>query len=141
MTQSWHEQQLAEKNDLLQYRQEYTIVAATEAICQAMKEREVNRVGLSRLLNKTKGYVSQILNGNANLTLRTLSDALTVLGYGVKFQVSPLAAPAVPANEPPPEAMTLLIYRRDRMKIFFDADPASDDVLRTVLDTPQALAV
>jgi len=36
-------------------------------------------------MNKTKGFISQILNGSRNMTLGTLAEISYVLGYAPKI--------------------------------------------------------
>jgi transcriptional regulator with XRE-family HTH domain len=36
-------------------------------------------------MGKTKGFISQLLSGGRNLTLRTVADILHVLGYKVSL--------------------------------------------------------
>ncbi len=62
------------------YQQERTILAVTEMICEVMEQEQISRVELAHRLGRTKGFVSQILDGTANMTMRTLSDIMTELG-------------------------------------------------------------
>jgi transcriptional regulator with XRE-family HTH domain len=57
----------------------------TEAFCRILKEKKIKRSGLAEKMGKTKGYISQILNGGRNITLRTLSDIAYYLGYQVNI--------------------------------------------------------
>jgi transcriptional regulator with XRE-family HTH domain len=59
--------------------QEETVLEVTELICELMESRRVTRSQLATLLGKTKGYVSQLLDGKANMTLKTLGDVLFAL--------------------------------------------------------------
>ena len=68
-------------------RQERFIVEVTEGIIQLMKERAISRKELAELLGKSKGRISQLLDGEANLTLRTLSDIYAALGHRVVMGV------------------------------------------------------
>jgi len=65
--------------------EEELILEFTETICDLLEEENVSRKELADRLGKTKGFVSQLLNGGRNLTLRTVADILHVLGYKVKF--------------------------------------------------------
>jgi transcriptional regulator with XRE-family HTH domain len=66
--------------------QEELILEVTETICELLEDEKVSRKGLADRLGKTKGFVSQLLNGGRNLTLRTVADILHVLGYKVSLQ-------------------------------------------------------
>ena len=61
--------------------QEELILEVTETICELLENEKVSRKELADRLGKSKGFVSQLLNGGRNLTLRTVADILHVLGY------------------------------------------------------------
>jgi len=61
--------------------QEELILEVTETICEVLEKEKISRKELADRLGKTKGFVSQLLNGGRNLTLRTVADILHVLGY------------------------------------------------------------
>jgi transcriptional regulator with XRE-family HTH domain len=63
--------------------QEELILEVTESICKLLGEENVSRKQLADRLGKSKGFISQLLNGGRNLTLRTVADILHVLGYKV----------------------------------------------------------
>jgi transcriptional regulator with XRE-family HTH domain len=63
--------------------QEELILEVTEFICKLMRDKKITRKQLADLLGKSKGFVSQLLNGGRNLTLRTLADIFYVLGYKI----------------------------------------------------------
>ena len=54
-------------------------IEVTELICEMMQEKGISRKQLAALLGRSKGRVSQMLNGECNLTLRTVADMFTVL--------------------------------------------------------------
>jgi len=59
------------------------IMEVTETLCELLEREKISRKDLADRLGKTKGFVSQLLNGGRNLTLRTVADILYVLGYKV----------------------------------------------------------
>jgi len=59
------------------------IMEVTETLCELMEKEKISRKELADRLGKSKGFVSQLLNGGRNLTLRTVADILHVLGYKV----------------------------------------------------------
>lgn len=65
--------------------QEELILEVTEVLCGLLEQEKVSRKELADRLGKTKGFVSQLLNGGRNLTLRTVADILHVLGYKVSL--------------------------------------------------------
>ena len=65
--------------------QEDLIMNVTEQFCEILETNQIKRKKLAVLMGKTKGYISQILNGGRNITLRTLSDIAFTLGYSVNI--------------------------------------------------------
>ncbi len=74
------------------YQQERVIQELTDLICELMEEQKVSRSELASLLGKTKGYITQLLDGRTNMTVRTISDVFTALGRAVHFQDGSLSA-------------------------------------------------
>jgi transcriptional regulator with XRE-family HTH domain len=48
----------------------------------------MKQADLARLLNKTPAFVSQLLNGKANMTVRTLAEVVHALGASVKIDAN-----------------------------------------------------
>jgi len=65
--------------------QEELILEMTETLCELLQKENITRQALAERLGKSKGFVSQVLNGGRNLTLRTIADILNVLGYKIKI--------------------------------------------------------
>lgn len=65
--------------------QERLITEVTETIWKAMEEAGVNKTALANRMGATKGYVSQVLSGSRNMTLRTLADICFALDLSPKF--------------------------------------------------------
>src|SRR5258707_7769176 len=84
-TLSTYEELLAE--DSAGLRQEELILDATEALARALRSSGLTQSELAARLGKTKGFVSQILGGGKNLTLRTLADVAGALGFKVQIQL------------------------------------------------------
>jgi len=59
------------------------IMEVTETLCELLENEKITRKELANRLGKSKGFVSQLLGGGRNLTLRTVADILYVLGYKV----------------------------------------------------------
>lgn len=62
------------------------IMDVTESICEILENEKIERQSLANKMNKTKGYISQLLNGNRNMTLGTLAEIARVLGYVPKIK-------------------------------------------------------
>jgi transcriptional regulator with XRE-family HTH domain len=63
------------------FAQEDLILEVTEKLCELLEKEKISRKELADRLGKSKGFISQLLNGGRNLTLRTVADILHVLGY------------------------------------------------------------
>jgi transcriptional regulator with XRE-family HTH domain len=95
-TLSTYEELLAE--DPAGLRQEELILDATEALARAVRSSGLTQSELAARLGKTKGFVSQILGGGKNLTLRTLADVAGALGCKVEIQLRDEKAVKNPAS-------------------------------------------
>jgi len=69
------------KAGLLAWHQERVIFETTEMICRLLEREGISRSELAERLEKSPGFISQLLDGTANMTIRTISDVFTVLGY------------------------------------------------------------
>ena len=78
--------------------QERLILAATELVHELLEDQGVTKTELARRLDRTKGYVTQLLAGDRNLTLRTLADLVGALGHRVGLT-------ARPVRQRPPEEL------------------------------------
>jgi transcriptional regulator with XRE-family HTH domain len=61
--------------------QEDFILDVTENFYELLHRENISKALLAKLTGKTKGFISQILNGGRNLTLRSISDLAYALGY------------------------------------------------------------
>ena len=69
-------------------REEELILEVTEAVSAVMEKEHISKAQLAKRLGKTKGFISQLLSGGRNLTLRTLAGLVDALGYRVVIRVS-----------------------------------------------------
>jgi transcriptional regulator with XRE-family HTH domain len=73
-----------------EFRKHYAIEGfigdTAELIWQLLVRRNMKQADLARLLNKTPAFVSQLLNGKANMTIRTLAEVVYALGAIVKIE-------------------------------------------------------
>jgi transcriptional regulator with XRE-family HTH domain len=70
-------------------RQEELIIEVTEALARALRDTGITQTELAAKLGKSKGFVSQILGGGRNLTLRTLADVAGALDCEVRLDLEP----------------------------------------------------
>lgn len=80
---------------------ERLILAASELILEMMEQNEVTRSDLAERINKSKGHVSQLLNGGRNMTLRTLAELAHALGGRVELSSPTSQTSAVGRWKPP----------------------------------------
>jgi len=78
-----------ESEDMKFYLQEELILEVTECIAEMMQKKNVSKSNLAKKLGRTKGYITQLLNGNANMTLRTISDVMWALDSTMKVNAEP----------------------------------------------------
>ena len=58
---------------------EALVAEASEAIAKLMAEQNVSKADLARRLNKSRAWVTQLLSGKANMTVRTLAEVVYTL--------------------------------------------------------------
>jgi transcriptional regulator with XRE-family HTH domain len=54
-----------------------------------MAEQNVSKADLARRLNKSRAWVTQLLSGKANMTVRTLAEVVYALDAEVKLHAQP----------------------------------------------------
>lgn len=74
------------------YAQNSLIVDTAIAIDKALEGAGITQRDLATRLGKSEGYVSQVLSGGENLTLRTLADFAYALDRMVDLELKPLGA-------------------------------------------------
>lgn len=77
------------------WNQEQAVFDVTELICGIMNEQNVTRAELATKLGKSRPYITQLLDGATNMTIRTVADVLGALGYKLNVTAESLHPPAV----------------------------------------------
>ena len=97
MTKTIVEQFVSSQEGMRSFQQETAIYEITELIEDRLRDMGISRSELAMKLGKTKGWVTQLLDGESNKTIRTVADVFAVLGRSLHFSDVPLelAAPAV----------------------------------------------
>jgi len=72
------------------YAIEGLVLEASEFIARLMQEKKVTKAELARRLGRSRAYVTQMLSGSTNITVRTLAEVAYVLGAEVKLEAVPL---------------------------------------------------
>jgi transcriptional regulator with XRE-family HTH domain len=71
----------------MEFAEEELIVEAAEEIWSAMEKAKVTKSEIAERLSKSKAYVSQLLNGSRNMTLRSLADIAYCIGFRVQVSL------------------------------------------------------
>lgn len=79
----WIAQQLPSGTSLRTFAEDEAISNLTSAVQAALDRSGVTRAEVADLLGTTRSYVSQVLNGSTNMTLRTLGALLWAAGQQV----------------------------------------------------------
>ena len=90
MTDTYLEAFANSPDRLRKFQQEKAIVDVTELICARLDAQGLSRSDLARMLGRTKGWVTQLLDGENNKTIRTVADVFAVLGMSVQFNAVPI---------------------------------------------------
>ena len=84
----WMTRQLPAGTSLRGYSEERAIAVITRAVQKAIDDAGLSRSDVAKVLGTTKSYVSQVLNGSTNMTLKTLGALLWASGQQVNAIVS-----------------------------------------------------
>jgi transcriptional regulator with XRE-family HTH domain len=68
---------------------EALVAESSEAIARLMADQNVSKADLARRLNKSRAWVTQLLGGKANMTVRTLAEVVYALDAEVKLHAEP----------------------------------------------------
>ena len=80
MTRKWFERLTDTDEGRRLLEQERLVLEATEAIATLMEQERISRTELARKINKSPAYITKLLRGTNNFTLRNLSDVFFALG-------------------------------------------------------------
>lgn len=98
MTESTFAQLFAEARGMPEYWEEGAILDFTEAMYIAMEEQDVTRAELARRLGTSQAYITRVLGGHANFTLRTMAKLALALGLQLEVGLVPQRLPAATAK-------------------------------------------
>ncbi len=83
--QNWFLENLEKVQNTFDYRLENILLDVGENIALFMKEQNLNRSQMAQRLGVSRAYVTKILNGNPNLTIKTLLRLSDVLEKDLKI--------------------------------------------------------
>lgn len=69
------------------YRHEELIVDVTESIYKIMRQKDMNKSDLAKATGLSKARITKLLDGSANMTLKSISDIAFALGVTPKVFV------------------------------------------------------
>jgi transcriptional regulator with XRE-family HTH domain len=72
--------------------EERLILDSSELIHRLMDEERLSRTALAQRIGKSKGHISQLLDGRRNMTLRTLARLAYALNHRVYLNARPWTA-------------------------------------------------
>ena len=68
---------------------EALVAEASEVIAKLMVEQGLSKADLARRLNKSRAWVTQLLSGRTNVTVRTLAEVAFALDAELKLRAQP----------------------------------------------------
>lgn len=80
--------------------QDELIFDVTEDLLIAMEDAGVTKAQLARMVNKSKSRISQMLSGEANMTLRTLASICFEIGTKIDFRIGDEFSVRDPRSKP-----------------------------------------
>ncbi len=83
----WLDEEIAAWGTDLEFVFEGVLLDVNERVCQLMERKSVSRAELARRLGKSRAYVTRLLNGLPNVTLKTLTQIAIALGEGIEVFV------------------------------------------------------
>jgi transcriptional regulator with XRE-family HTH domain len=90
MNREVHDKFLQTPENRRLYRQEKLLVDVTELLASVMQTKGMSRAELARAIGKSKAFVTQVLRGNQNMTLRTVADLFGAMRHEVVVQAQPV---------------------------------------------------
>lgn len=69
---------------------ESALALAQSTIQNAMDQADLSKADLARKMERPRSYVTRILSGSHNLTVKTMAKALLACGYEIEFGLTPI---------------------------------------------------
>ncbi|HEC98660.1 MAG TPA: XRE family transcriptional regulator [Nitrospirae bacterium] len=121
-TEKWFSKLLDKYKEDLEFRTEEIILDFTEKIVTMMEKKNISRAELARRLNVSKAFVTKMLNGNPNLTIKTMVSIADALECNLNLDIYPKGF----------KARNLYFFdnrRMDRTKFNEDVVPIAEEEL------------
>lgn len=95
----WLSRQLPAGTSLRTYAEERAILSVMRDLSEAIESSGLSRAELAELLGTSRSFVSQLLNGSANVTLKTVGSLMWATGQQVSgLKSEPLGAKRARSN-------------------------------------------
>lgn len=88
-TEKWFKEKIDRFRDDVEFQTEEAILEITERIVQIMESKGINRVKLANLLGVSKAFTTKLLNGNPNLTIKSMVSIAHALGCELDIDMCP----------------------------------------------------
>jgi transcriptional regulator with XRE-family HTH domain len=70
--------------------EEAALFSAQATIQRAIDQRRISRADLARSMGRPRSFVSRMLSGSHNLTVKTLARALAACGFELRLELVPI---------------------------------------------------
>lgn len=85
MMRTRHEMLMQDPEYRRLYAVEGLVTEAAEFVSELMQEQGINKAELARRLGKSRAWVTRLLSGSANMTMRTFAELVYALGAEVEI--------------------------------------------------------
>lgn len=86
-SETWFEEKIAQFENDLMFLTEEKILEFNEKVVMKMAEKGINRTGLANRLGFTKPFVTKLLNGNPNMTIKTMVHIANALDCSLHLDI------------------------------------------------------
>lgn len=86
---NWFIEKIEKFKDDPEFIAEGIILEFTEKIVSIMQEKNINRAELAKRLGVSKAFVTKLLNGNPNLTIKSMVSIAKTLGCELNIDIFP----------------------------------------------------
>lgn len=87
--EKWFQDELETSRKTFAYRLEKILIQLGEDICRLMRDQQISRADVAKRLGVSRAYVTRVLNGNPNLTIKTLLKLSDALGHELAIRFAP----------------------------------------------------
>jgi len=92
-SEEWFKEKLDKFKDDVDFLTEKAILGFTEQLVSHMEKNGITRAELARRLNVSKAFVTKLLNGNPNLTIKTMVSLARILDCDLKVDLLAATSP------------------------------------------------